>query len=199
MNQPSSVARCSCGVACGSCSVHICHVLATWLGSRTVVPRWRRCILDPRMVRSGVIGHLILDHLEPECVRASDQLLQIRHRSKVLFDTVEIHGSVAVVVGDGLVVVGLFLIQMVDVVVPRVQPDGGDAEVLQVRQLRGDTLEVSTVVVAGFRPVIKATRDRLVRCWTNRRPRIGPASPGRSHRPCQGPGSGPRDRAVAGW
>ena len=95
----------------------------------------------------------------PSGVRPVHQLAQRREVAEVLLDRVEVHGAVAVVVGDRLAVVGLALVQVVDVVVPGVEPERGDAEVLQVRQALDHAAQVAAVVVAALRAVEEALRD----------------------------------------
>ena len=51
---------------------------------------------------------------------------------------------------------------MVVVVIPRRQPDCGDAEVLQVRQAIDDTLKIATVVVELMLAIVDAARLRRV-------------------------------------
>ena len=81
-----------------------------------------------------MVGHLVLDDLDAVGVGRVHQLAQLREVAEVLVHRVEVHGAVAVVVGDGLAVVGLLLVQAVRVVVPGVQPERGDPEVAQVGQ-----------------------------------------------------------------
>ena len=80
----------------------------------------------------------------------------------MLLDAVEVDGAVAVVVGDRLAVVGLALVQVIDVVVPGVEPKRRDAEVLQVRQAVDDPAQVAAVVVARLRAVEQASRHGRV-------------------------------------
>jgi hypothetical protein len=105
------------------------------------------------MIRTGVIGHLVLNHLEALAVRGVHQFAELGESAEVLFDAVEIHRAVAVIVGDALVVVSLALVQAVDVVVYRVDPDGGGAEILEIRQVIDDALEVAAMVVTRLLPV----------------------------------------------
>jgi len=118
-----------------------------------VEPGGRGRILNPRMIRTGVIGHLVLNHLEALAVRGVHQFAELGESAEVLFDAVEIHRAVAVIVGDALVVVSLALVQAVDVVVYRVDPDGGGAEILEIRQVIDDALEVAAMVVTRLLPV----------------------------------------------
>ncbi len=125
-------------------------------------PGGRGRVRDPGMVGPGVVGDLVLDDLQSLAVRRVHQLAQRRERAEVLLDAVEVDGAVAVVVGDRLSVVALLLVQVVHVVVPGIEPERGDAQVLQVGQALDDPLEVAAVVVAGARAVEEAPRGRRV-------------------------------------
>jgi hypothetical protein len=95
-----------------------------------------------------MVRHLVLDDLDPLDMGRVHELAQRGEVSEVLLDAVEVDGSVAVVVGDRLVVVGLLLVQAIRIVVPGVEPEGGDAEVVQIGQARDQSLEIAAVVVA---------------------------------------------------
>ena len=125
---------------------------------RAVVPRRRRRVRHPRVVRPAVVRDLVLDHPDARGVGPVDHLAQRREIAEVLLDAVEVDGPVAVVVGDRLPVVGLAVVQVVDVVVPGVEPQRGDAELLQVRQLLDDPAQVAAVVVPRLRAVEEALR-----------------------------------------
>ena len=127
-----------------------------------VEPGRRRRILDPGVIRAGVVRHLVLNHLDAERVGAVHQLAEIVERSEVLLDGVEIDRAVAVVIGDRLVVVLLALVQMVDVVVDRREPDGGHAEIFQIGEVLDDPAEIAAVIVAGLRAIVHAARDGRV-------------------------------------
>ena len=198
MNQPSSVAFCISGVECGSCSVHVCQVFARCFSCGAVVPGRRRRVLHPGVVGAAVVRHLVLDHLDAQRVRPVHQLPQRGEVAEVLLDRVEVHRAVAVVVGDRLAVVRLALVQVVDVVVPGVEPDRGDPEVLQVRQAIDHPAQVAAVVVAALRRDRGGPSTRPGRRSPGRRSRSGRASAGRSRRPARSPGSDPRAGAARG-
>ena len=79
------------------------------------------------MIRPGVIRHLVLNHLDPLPVRGVHQFAELGQRAEVLLDAVEIDRAIAVIIGDALVVVSLAFVQVVDVVVDRIDPEGGYA------------------------------------------------------------------------
>ena len=113
---------------------------------RAAQPRRGRRILRPRMLRTGVVRHLVLDHLDAGGMRLLDQVAQGSEVAEVFLDRIETGGAVAVVVGDRLAVYGLYVVRHVGVVVPGVEPERRDPEVAQVRQARGDARQVSAVV-----------------------------------------------------
>ena len=92
------------------------------------------------MIRSGVVGHLVLDHFEATGVGGVHQGPEFLEGAEVLLHTVKIHRAVTVVIRRGLargrpaVVGGVLLepVQVVRVVIPRRQPEGGDTEIAQV-------------------------------------------------------------------
>ncbi len=88
-----------------------------------VEPGGRGRIFHPRMIRSGVVRHLVLNHLDAHAVRGIHQFAELGQRAEVLFHAVEIDRAVAVIIGDALVLVSLALIQAVDVVINRVDPE----------------------------------------------------------------------------
>src|SRR6185369_3283657 len=93
-----------------------------------VEPRGRRRIIDPRMIWTSVIHHLILDDLYTRAMRSLDQLTQLCKRAEVFLDRVKILRVVAVKPGARFVFLKLDLVEAIVVVVPRRQPDRGDAE-----------------------------------------------------------------------
>ena len=127
-----------------------------------VEPCRRRRVGHPRVVRTRVVRDLVLNHLDAKPLGRLHEGQEIGHRAKVLLDPIEVHGAVAVIVGNREVVVLLFLIQVVDVVVPRVQPESRDAQVLQVRQLLADAGKVAAVVIAALGSIEQARRGRRV-------------------------------------
>ena len=69
---------------------------------RAVEPGRRRRIIDPGMIRAGVIYHFVLDDLEVKFVRGCDELAQFCERAKVFFDCVEVLRIVTMKAGAGL-------------------------------------------------------------------------------------------------
>ena len=81
-----------------------------------------------------------MNDLDPLRVRLVGQLAELGERAEMLLDRVVVDRAVAVVIGDRTFVVNLFFVQPVVVVVPRIEPERGDAERLQVRQTIDDAL-----------------------------------------------------------
>ena len=102
------------------------------------------------MARPDVVRHEIQNDLHPFAVCGDDQMLQIGQRSKVLFDSVFIHGAIAVVVLLGRVVV----------VHDRRQPDCGHTEVFQVVEVIADAAQVAAMISARFCAVVVIRRFR---------------------------------------
>jgi hypothetical protein len=125
---------------------------------RAVKPVRQRRILHPRVIRPRVIRHLILNHFDPLAVRGIHQLAELRQRPKVLLDAIVVDRAVAVIIRDGLAVGSFALVQMVDVVIHRVEPDGRHAQVLQIRQVIDNALEITAVIIARLLPVPHAAR-----------------------------------------
>ena len=65
--------------------------------------RRRRRILDPGMIRAGVIRYLVLDHFDPSGVRPSTSSRNSSSVAEVFLDAVEIDGAIAMIIGDRLV------------------------------------------------------------------------------------------------
>jgi hypothetical protein len=68
----------------------------------------------------------------------------------VLIHGIEIDGAIAMVVGDRLSLVDLFLVQAVVVVIDWVQPYRCYSEVFQIGQSIDDPPQIAAVVVARF-------------------------------------------------
>ena len=88
-----------------------------------MIPRrlWR--VRGPWMVRSCVVGHLILNHFDSVRMGFIHEFPQFLQVAKMLLDAVVVNSTVAVVVRDILVVVALFAVQVIDIVIPGIQPD----------------------------------------------------------------------------
>ena len=95
-----------------------------------VEPGGRGWIIDPGMVRAGVIHHLVLNDLDAGAMRSLNQLAQLRVRAEVFLDAVKVLRVVAMKSGARFVFLQLDLVEAIVVVVPRREPDSGDAEVL---------------------------------------------------------------------
>src|ERR1044072_2402420 len=96
----------------------------------TVEPIPRRWIGDPRMIWTSVIHHLVLNDLDARPMRGVDQLTQLRVRAEVFLDGVKVLRVVAMKAGARFVFLQLDLVEVIVVVVPRREPDRGDAELL---------------------------------------------------------------------
>src|ERR1051325_9529657 len=94
-----------------------------------VEPRRRRWSVDPRMVWTSVIHHLVLNDLDAGARRSLDQLTQLSARAEGLLGCVEVVRVVAVKPGARFVFLQLDVVQAIVVVVLRRQPDRRDAEV----------------------------------------------------------------------
>ena len=73
------------------------------IGFRAIEPRrcWR--IVDPGMMRAGVINHFVLNDLNAGAMGRINQFAQLRERAEVLFDGVEVLWVVAVKAGAWLI------------------------------------------------------------------------------------------------
>ena len=91
-----------------------------------------RCgrIIDPGMVRTGVVNDFVLNDLNARAMRGVDQLAQLCERAKVFFNGIKVVGVVAVKCSAWFSVFELNFIQTIVIVIPRREPDGGDAEFL---------------------------------------------------------------------
>src|ERR1019366_4583796 len=116
-------------------------------------------VLHPRVVRTGVIGHLILYHLQALGVRLVHQLTEFLQVAEVLIDAIEIHRTVAVIIRDGLIVVAFAFVQVVDVVVYRSEPERGDAQILQIRKVLRNAGEIAAMVVAALDAIVQSAAD----------------------------------------
>ena len=89
-------------------------------------------------------------------MRLIHQLAQFRERTKMFFDAVEIHCAVTVIIGNlsprAIRLIGILLafIQMIDIVIPRCQPNRRYAEILQIGQMLDNAFKVAAVVIARF-------------------------------------------------
>ena len=113
-------------------------------------PCWRWWVGRPRVIRAGVIGDHIENDFYPLRVRGIHQLLELRQSADVFVDIIKIDRAITVIVGDSLAIVLLFFVQLVGVVVQRVEPDRGDAKRFEVGQLLLHACKVAAVVVASL-------------------------------------------------
>src|ERR1041384_3102815 len=100
------------------------------LGLRAVEPRGRGRIVGPRMIWTSVIHNLVLNDLDAGAMRGFDEFAQLRLRAEVFLDGVKVLWVVAVKSGAWFVFLQLDFVETIVVVVPRREPDCGDAEVL---------------------------------------------------------------------
>src|SRR6185369_3651374 len=112
-----------------------------------VEPGWRGRIVNPRMIRTSVIHHLVLDDLYPVAMRGVDELTQLCERPEVFFNGVEVLRVVAVKARARFVFLQFDLIESIVVVVPRRQPDRRHAKVFEIRQMVDNALKVAAVIV----------------------------------------------------
>src|SRR5215217_848077 len=114
-------------------------------GTGPIEPGGRRRILDPRMVRTGVVHYLVLNDLYAGAVRGIDEFAQLRDGAEVFLDRVEVLRVVAMKSGARFVFLEFYLVEPIVVVVPGRQPDSSDTQLLQIRQPIDDALEVAAM------------------------------------------------------
>src|SRR5436305_7194542 len=56
------------------------------VGARAVVPRRRRAVVNPRVIRAGVVTHLVFDDFDSELVRVVHEFAPLRERAEMLLD-----------------------------------------------------------------------------------------------------------------
>src|SRR5205085_6878490 len=127
-----------------------------------IEPRRCRRIVDPRMIRTGVIGDFILNDLDAESMSLIDEFAEFRQRPEMLFDAIEIDSAVTVIIRNlssravWLIRILLALVEMIDVVIPGREPNRRYAELFQIRQMCNDPFKVATVVITNFRAIVEA-------------------------------------------
>src|SRR5689334_14114916 len=94
----------------------------------SIEPGGRRRIVDPLMIWTSVIHHLVLDDLDSVAMRGVDKFTQLCERAEVFFNAVEILRVVTVKAGARLVFLQFDLVEPIVIVVPRCEPDRGDTE-----------------------------------------------------------------------
>ena len=108
------------------------------------------------MIGAGVIGNLILDDLDAKSMGLINQLSKFRERPKVFFHTVKIDRAITMIISypalwsTGTIRILLAFIKMIDIVVPRRQPNRRHAEFFQVRQVPNDPFKVTAVIVTSL-------------------------------------------------
>ena len=135
------------------------------VGGGSVQPIGRRLRSGPRMLRPNVVRNHVEQNLDSLLVGGVNQLLKLLQRTEVVFDRVEIGGAVSVVALARFVVVE-----------NGIQPQRGDTQILEIRQMVLNALEVSAVIGLGSlagrtfpAPLLSAC------CWWDRRRRNGRA------------------------
>jgi hypothetical protein len=97
-----------------------------------VEPGRRGRIINPGMIRTGVVNNFILNDLDARAMRELNQLAQFLERTKVFLNAVEVLRVVAMEPGARLAVFEFNLVRMIVVVIPGRQPNCGYAQVLQI-------------------------------------------------------------------
>ena len=82
------------------------------------------------MIWASVIQHLILNDLDSGEMRGLDQLAQLLVRAEVFLDNVKVLWVIAMKSGAWFVFLQLDLVEAIVVVVPRREPDRGNAQLL---------------------------------------------------------------------
>ena len=96
---------------------------------RAVEPRRRGRIVNPRMVRAGVIYNFVLNDLDAGAMRSLNQLAQLSRAYRSVPRRVKVLRVVTVEAGARLAVFEFNLVRMIVIVIPRRKPDGGDSQV----------------------------------------------------------------------
>ena len=132
---------------------------------RAVEPVIQRWIADPRMTRTDMISHLILNYFYSQRVRLLDQLPERSQITKVIFYAVVIDCVVAVIVGiwTPRLVTG---INTIPVVVPRCQPHRRDSQLFQIRKVIDDAAKITTMIRARVAATVRCRRRQWRRIIT---------------------------------
>ena len=94
-----------------------------------------------------MVRHHVQQDFQAELMSRRDQFLIILHRAEVVFDGVLVNRAIAVIVGGGVVVV-----------IQRRKPQRGHPEVLQVRQMLLDALQIAAMIGLRTSAVIGSRR-----------------------------------------
>jgi hypothetical protein len=108
------------------------------LRERAVEPGGVGAVVDPRVRGADVIGHAIEDELHVARVQSGCEGLEVVEVAEVLVNAIE--------VGSAVAVIALRLVILFD----GGDPDGGDAELLEVVEMLRDAAQVSAMPAAGF-------------------------------------------------
>jgi len=109
-----------------------------------VKPVRQRRIFDPRMMRAHMIGNGVEENLDALLVGSGDEVLIIGERAEMRIHGVEVHGAITVIILRGAILND------------RGEPEGGDAEILEIGQMLADAAEIAAVIGAGIRAVVSA-------------------------------------------
>ena len=118
---------------------------------RTVQPCRRGWIVRPGIVRSGVIDHVVHQHLHSLPMGGGNELLQVFQRPEVIFHPVEVSDVVAVIIRGVAVVLP-----------PRRQPQRGNSEIVEIVEVLGNALQVPTVIGMRILAVVVTMRVRRI-------------------------------------
>ena len=118
-----------------------------------------------------MVRDLVLDNFDSKSVGLIHQLAQFRERAEMFFDTIKVDRAITMIIGDlsfgsvRFVRILFALVEVIDVVVPRRQPNRRHPEFFQIRKMVDDSLKIAAVVVTWFRAIEKAFRlGRVVVC-----------------------------------
>ena len=90
-------------------------------------------------------------------MRGLDEFTQLRLRAEVFLDSVKILRVVTVKSGARFVFLQFDFVEAIVVVVPRCKPDGGDAEILLIREVIDHALKITAVVIKLVLAIVEAT------------------------------------------
>src|SRR6266404_1151496 len=118
-------------------------IVLVQIGKKVKEPcrRWR--IRNPTVIGTGVIDDLILNNLYTRAMCSLDEFAELRERPEVLLNLVKVLRVVAMKSGARFPFLQFDLIWMIVVVVPWGEPDSGDAEIFQIRQMIDNALYIT--------------------------------------------------------
>src|SRR5262245_32230344 len=97
------------------------------------------------MMRANVIGDLVLNDPQTECMSLLDQLAKCFKIAESILNLVKVDSVIAVIVGVWTPWLVAF-IKAVPVVVPGTQPQCRNAEVLEIWQVIDDAAQITAVI-----------------------------------------------------